>query len=86
MALLNNIETDVKVKCAETNTTQTKLGKAIGSTGQYINRLIKNKNGIVNKTYIKMLEAMGYDITLTYTPREATPTAPKHSTLDDLLK
>lgn len=85
MALLNNIETDVKVKCAETNTTQTKLGKAIGSTGQYINRLIKNKDGIVNKTYIKMLEAMGYDITLTYTPRE-TPTQTTHSTLDDLLK
>lgn len=67
MAVLNDIKMDVKVKCVEADTNQTKLGEAIGTTGQYVNRLM-NSN-VVNKTFIKMMEAMGYDITLVYTPR-----------------
>lgn len=92
MAITNNIETDVKIKCVEANTTQVKLGKAIGSTGQYINRLIKNPDNLINKTFVKMLEALGYDITLTYTPREtnSNPSHPKDNPkptldLDNLL-
>ena len=79
MAITNNIEADVKIKCIEANTTQQQLGKSIGSTGQYISRLIKNKEGILNKTFVKALETLGYDITLTYTPRS------KSATLDELL-
>ena len=33
MAITNNIEADVKIKCIEANTTQQQLGKSIGSTG-----------------------------------------------------
>ena len=36
---------------------------------QYVNRIIKKKDGIVNKTFVEMLEALGYDIELTYVPR-----------------
>lgn len=70
MAITNNIEADVKIKCIEADTTQQQLGKAIGSTGQYINRLIKNKEGIINKTFVKIMDALGYDITLTYTKKK----------------
>lgn len=66
----NNIEMDVKVKCLEAGVTQAQLGEAIGSTGQYVNRVMKNKGGVVNKTYVKMLEALGYDIELTYVKRD----------------
>lgn len=66
----NNIELDVKVKCLEANTTQDKLGEAIGTTGQYVNRIIKKKDGLLNKTFVKMLEALGYDIEFTYVKRE----------------
>ena len=79
MAITNNIEADVKIKCIEADVTQQQLGKSIGSTGQYISRLIKNKDGIVNKTFIKIMETLGYDITLTYTKRQKKPN------LDDLL-
>lgn len=37
----NNFEVDVKVKCIEADMTQTKLGEEVGTTGQYVNRLIK---------------------------------------------
>lgn len=79
MAITNNIEADVKIKCIEADVTQQQLGKSIGSTGQYISRLIKNKEGIVNKTFVKIMETLGYDITLTYTKRQKKPN------LDDLL-
>ena len=60
MAVLNNFELDVKMKCLEEDMTQQQLGEAIGSTGQYVNRVMKKKEGIVNKTFVD-------DITLTYT-------------------
>lgn len=65
----NNIELDVKVKCLEANMTQQQVGETIGTTGQYVNRIIKKKDGIVNKTFVEMLEALGYDIELTYVRR-----------------
>lgn len=68
--ITNNIELDVKVKCLEADTTQAQLGEKIGTTGQYVNRIIKKKDGLVNKTFVEMLEALGYDIELTYVKRE----------------
>lgn len=64
----NNIEVDVKVKLLEAGKTQQQLGADIGTTGQYINRVLK-KN-VVNETLVKMLDALGYDIVLTYVPKE----------------
>lgn len=66
----NNIEVDVKVKCIENGMTQAQLAEAIGTTGQYVNRIIKKGDGIVNKTFVEMLAALGYDIQLTYIKRE----------------
>ena len=68
--ILNNIEVDVKVKCLEASMTQAQLGGAVGSTGQYVNRVMKNKDGVMNKTFVKMMEALGYDIELTYVKRD----------------
>ena len=36
----------------------------------HINRLIKKGDSIVNKTFVQMLEVLGYDIQLTYVKRE----------------
>ena len=66
----NNIELDVKVKCLEVSMTQQQVGETIGTTGQYVNRVLKKKEGIVNKTFVQMMEALGYDIELTYIPKE----------------
>ena len=45
MAVLNNFELDVKMKCLEEDMTQQQLGEPIGSTGQYVNRVMKKKEG-----------------------------------------
>lgn len=66
----NNIELDVKVKCIENGMTQEQLATKIGTTGQYVNRVIKKKDGFLNKTFVQMMEALGYDIELTYVKRE----------------
>ncbi|MEG1819794.1 MAG: XRE family transcriptional regulator, partial [Oscillospiraceae bacterium] len=33
-------------------------------------RIIKKKDGVVNKTFVQMLKTLGYDIELTYVKRE----------------
>ncbi|MFA9466917.1 MAG: helix-turn-helix domain-containing protein [Velocimicrobium sp.] len=62
----NNIELDVKVKCIEKGTTQAQIAEDIRTTKSYVNRIIKKQDGVVNKTFVQMLEALGYDIELTY--------------------
>lgn len=66
----NNIELDVKVKCIENGTTQAKIAEDIKTTKSYVNRIIKKQDGVVNKTFVQMMEALGYDIELTYVKRE----------------
>lgn len=66
----NNIELDVKVKCVEQGVTQQTIAEKIGTTGQYVNRIVKKKDGIINKTFVEIMEALGYDIEITYIPKE----------------
>lgn len=66
----NNIELDVKVKCVEQGVTQQTIAEKIGTTGQYVNRIVKKKDGIMNKTFVEIMEALEYDIEITYIPKE----------------
>ena len=66
----NNIEVDVKVKCIEAGKTQVQVAEEIGTTSQYVNQIIKKKDGVVNKTFVQMMEKLGYDIELTYVKRK----------------
>ena len=64
--LKNNIEIDVKVKCMEEGITQAQLAEKVGTSAQYVNRVIKNSEGVVNKTFVSMLEQLGYDVEINY--------------------
>ena len=66
----NNIEVDVKVKLLEAGKTQQQLGEEIGTTGQYINRVLKKNGGSVNDTFVKVMDALGYNIVLTYEKKD----------------
>lgn len=66
----NNIELDVKVKCIENDITQAQVAEKVGTSSSYVNRIIKKQDGVVNKTFVQMLEALGYDIELTYVKRD----------------
>lgn len=50
--------------------TQAQLAEKIKTTSPYVNRIIKKQDGAVNKTFVHMLEALGYDIEITYVKRE----------------
>lgn len=65
----NNLEIDIKVKCMEDGITQAQLAEKIGITAPYVNRIIKNSASVVNKTFIRMLEQLGYDIEIVYVKR-----------------
>lgn len=65
----NNLEIDVKVKCLEGGLTQVKLAEKVGTSAPYVNRIIKKPEGVINKTFVSMMEQLGYDIELTYIKR-----------------
>ena len=67
--LRNNIEIDVKVKCIEEGKTQAMVAESVGTSAQYVSRLINHPEKILNKTYISIMEELGYDIELNYTRR-----------------
>ena len=67
--LKNNVEVDVKVKCIEGDVTQAKLAEDIGTSAPYVSRLIRNNEKIVNKTFLQLMEKLGYDVELTYVKR-----------------
>lgn len=68
--VINNIEIDVKTKCIEERKTQVKLAEEIDTTRAYVNRVIKRQDSVVNNTFVKMMEALGYDIELNYIKRK----------------
>ncbi|MCD8103566.1 MAG: helix-turn-helix transcriptional regulator [Lachnospiraceae bacterium] len=66
----NNLEIDIKVKCMEESVTQAQLAEKIGTTSPYVNRIIKKGDTVINRTFVNMMEALGYDIEIKYVKRE----------------
>lgn len=62
----NNLEIDIKVKCMEEGITQAQMAEMVGTSVQYVSRIINRQDGIVNKTFVQMLDKLGSDIQLTY--------------------
>ena len=67
--LRNNVELDLKTRLNEEGITQTKVAEMIGVSLPYVNRIIRGREQIVNKTFVKMLDELGYDVELTYVKR-----------------
>lgn len=68
--LLNNVEQDLKTRLEEEGTTQKELAGQIGVSLPYVNRVTRCREQLVNKTFLKMLDELGYDVELTYVKRE----------------
>lgn len=68
--LKNNIEMDVKMRCIEAARTQTQIAENIGTSPSYVNKIIRSKEQIVNKTFLAMMEDLGFDVELSYVKRE----------------
>ena len=54
--LLNNVEMDLKVKMIEEETSQIKIAEHIGVSDAYVNRIVRKREQIINKTFVKILE------------------------------
>ena len=67
--LKNNIELDVKTKCIEENKTQAWIAEEVGTSPAYVSRIVNSKENIVNKTFLSMMETLGYDVRLVYEQR-----------------
>ena len=68
--LLNNIELDIKTMCIEGGTSQTEIAEKIEVSVPYVNRIVKGREQIVNRTFIKMMDELGYDVELAYRKKE----------------
>ena len=68
--LKNNIELDVKTKCIEEGKTQAWVSEEVGTSPAYVSRIVNSRAQIVNKTFLAMMDALGYDVRLTYEKRE----------------
>ena len=68
--LKNNIEMDIKMRCIEKSTTQTKIAENIGTSPSYVNKIIRSKEPIMNKTFLAMMEDLGFDVELNYVERK----------------
>ena len=66
----NNLEIDLKSKCMEEGITQAQLASKVGTTAPYVNRIIKKPEGVVNKTFISMMEQLGYDVEIVYVKKQ----------------
>ena len=64
--LHNNIELDLKTKLIESGTTQTEIADKLGVSLSYVNRITKGREQIGNKTFVKMMDELGYDVELVY--------------------
>ena len=64
--ITNNIELDLKTRMIEEGVTQTEIAEGLGVSIPYVNRIIRGREHIVNKTFVKMMDELGYDVELTY--------------------
>ena len=69
--LLNNIESDLKTKLEEEGITQKEFAGKIGVSLPYVNRITRSREQLVNKTFLKMLDELGFDVELTYKKKAA---------------
>ncbi len=55
----------------EDGITQTEIAEKVGVSLPYVNRIIRGREQIVNKTFVKMMDELGYDVELTYKRKSA---------------
>ena len=70
--LQNNVEMDLKMRLIESGKTQTEVAEKLGVSLSYVNRITKGREQIVNKTFVKMMDELGYDVELVYKKREGS--------------
>lgn len=66
--LKNDLKLDCKLICARTGDNWSSLGRKAGRTRQAISQMFDGK--IISQIYLEVMESLGYDIQISYVPRE----------------
>ena len=61
---------DIKTRCIEGGRSQTEIADKIDVSIPYVNRITKGREQIVNKTFIKIMDELGYDVELVYKKKQ----------------
>ena len=83
--LLNNIELDIKTKCIETGTSQKEVAERIDVSLPYVNRITKGREQIVNKTFVKMMDELGYASSETPKTQDTLPDRYRHLSYHSII-
>ena len=70
LKLRNNVELDLKTKLIEGEMSQTEIAE--GVTVSYVNKITRGREHMVNRTFVAMMEQLGYDVRLVYEKRDET--------------
>ena len=70
--LRNNVELDLKTKLIEGEMSQTEIADKLGVTVSYVNKITRGREHMVNRTFVAMMEQLGYDVRLLYEKRDET--------------
>ena len=72
--LRNNVELDLKTKLIEGEMllSQTEIADKLGVTVSYVNKITRGREHMVNRTFVAMMEQLGYDVRLMYEKRDET--------------
>ncbi len=72
MALLNDVNKDIRHLILDEGVTQVEIAKRIGVSTSYITNVLKL--GVINNpvadTYVRILDSIGYDIRFEYVKRK----------------
>ena len=68
--LLNNVELDLKTKLIEDGLSQTGIAEKLGVTVSYVNKITRGREQIVNRTFVRIMDELGYDVELTYKKKQ----------------
>ena len=63
--LQHNVEMDLKMRLPESGQHRMEAAEKPGVSLSFINRIIKGREQIVNKTFVKMMDELSYDVELT---------------------
>ena len=72
LKLRNNVELDLKTKLIEGEMllSQTEIADKLGVTVSYVNKITRGREHMVNRTFVAMMEQLGYDVRLVYEKRD----------------
>ena len=67
--LKGNPRLEARMKCLQEGVSQVELAKRLGTTGPYVNRMLNQSPHLVNPTFVRLMEELGYDVRLVFEKR-----------------